>query len=186
MLTCEVHGDGVNEHRYISICYNICPGVRAMQKYMAVSVSLGGDSKTFTRGPQGSMSIGAAGTAGAKTDIHPGQRLAWPCGVRLGGGMSGGYPHAGALRWAVWCGTCHKTPKIGRDRGGVPVQGALVRAQSFTKRQVGSFWGLCRRGRGQAKQYSSTHGGRASGLHGSVGGHAGGGGVWGGGGLRLI
>ena len=42
VLTCEVHGDGANEQRYISICYNICPGVRAMQKYMAVSVSLGG------------------------------------------------------------------------------------------------------------------------------------------------
>ena len=42
VLTCEVHGDGANEQRYISICYNICPGVRAMQRYMAVSVSLGG------------------------------------------------------------------------------------------------------------------------------------------------
>ena len=114
MLTCEVHGDGANEHRYISICYNICPGVRAMQKYMAVSVSLGGDSKTFTRGPQGSMSIGAAGTAGAKTEIHPGQRLAWPCGVRLGGGMSGGYPHAGALAWVTQVGASQKPSKSGR------------------------------------------------------------------------
>ena len=56
--------------------------------------------------------------------------------------MSGGYPHAGALKWAVRCGTCHKkTPKIGRGRGGVLVQGAHVLAQSFTKRQVGSFSG---------------------------------------------
>ena len=71
VLTCEVHGDGANEQRYISICYNICPGVRAMQKYMAASVSLGGNSKSFTRGPRGSMSIGAAGTAGAKTENTP-------------------------------------------------------------------------------------------------------------------
>ena len=72
--------------------------------------------------------------------------------------MSGGYPHAGALKWAVWCGTCQKTPKIGRDRGGVLVQDAHEKVQSFTKRQVGSFWGLWGRGRGQALQCGWSQG----------------------------
>ena len=153
-----------------------------MQKYMAVSVSLGGRQQIVHSRAARVQEHRGGRYRRCQGRKHPGQRLAWPCGARLGGGMSGGYPHAGALKWAVWCGTCQKAPKIGRDRGGVLVQGAHSRAQSFTKRQVGSFWGLCRRGRGQAKQYSSTHGGRASGLHGSVGGHAGGGGVWGGGG----
>ena len=42
VLICEVHGEGANEHRYMNICYNICPGIRAMQKYMAANGSLGG------------------------------------------------------------------------------------------------------------------------------------------------
>ena len=157
MLTCEVHGDGANEQRYISICYNICPGVRAMQKYMAVSVSLGGRQQIVHSRAARVHEHRGGRYRRCQNRKHPGQRLAWPCGVRLGGGMSGGYPHAGALKWAVWCGTCQKTPKIGRDRGGVLVQGAHDRAQSFTKRQVGSFWGLCRRGRGQANQYTGPY-----------------------------
>ena len=137
VLTCEVHGDGANEQRYISICYNICPGVRAMQKYMAVSVSLGGRQHIIHSRAAGVHEHWGGRYRRCQNRQHPGQRLAWPCGVRLGGGMSGGCPHAGALKWAVWCGTCQKTPKIGRGRGGVLVQGAHVWAQSFTKDKWG-------------------------------------------------
>ena len=61
-----------------------------MQKYMAVSVSLGGDSKTFTRGPQGSMSIGAAGTAGAKTENTPAKGWRGHVGCGWAGACLGG------------------------------------------------------------------------------------------------
>ena len=87
------------------------------------------------------MRIGAAGTAGAKTENTPAKGWRGHEGRGWAGACLGGYPHAGALKWAVRCGTCQKTPKIGRGRGGVLVQGAHVRAQSFTKSQVGSFSG---------------------------------------------
>ena len=102
-----------------------------MQKYMAVSVSLGGRQQIVHSRAARAQEHRGGRYRRCQNRKHPGQRLAWPCGVRLGGGMSGGYPHAGALKWAVWCGTCQKTPKIGRDRGGVPVQGAHVRSQSI-------------------------------------------------------
>ena len=121
MLTCEVHGDGANEQRYMSY---VTISAQALGQCKSTWLSMdrrGGDSKSFTRGPRESKSIGAARNRGCQSRNHPGQRLAWPCGARLGGGMSGGYPHAGALKWAVSCGTCQKTPKIGRDRGGLLV-----------------------------------------------------------------
>ena len=146
VLTCEVHGDGANEQRYMSYVTTSAQASGQCKHTWLPMYRRGGDSKEITRGPREPKSRGAARNRGCQSRNHPGQRLARPCGARLGGGMSGGYPHAGALRWAVWCGTCQKTLKIGRDRGGVLVQGAQEKRQSFTKRQVGSFWGLWGRG----------------------------------------
>ena len=48
--------------------------------------------------------------------------------------MSVEYPHAGALKRAVWCATFPKTPNIGVDRGVVPVEEHILfvhRSEAF-------------------------------------------------------
>ena len=61
----------------------------------------GGATAKYVLGAARAQERGAARNRGAKAKKRPGQRLAWPGGAWLGGGMSGGYPHAGALKWAV-------------------------------------------------------------------------------------
>ena len=63
----------------------------------------GGDSKSFTRGRESTRAYGAA-----REPVLPEPKS--PQGVWLGGGTSGGYPHAGALTWAVCLELARKQP----------------------------------------------------------------------------
>ena len=60
----------------------------------------GGDSKPFTRGRESTRAYGAA-----REPVLPEPKS--PQGVWLGGGTSGGYPHAGALAWVTQVGASH-------------------------------------------------------------------------------